>query len=311
MKKFLIITGGFLFLILLVVFWRMQFLDQEGFVIENKKILTQEERKEEEKKEDREQKQCVVSGCSGELCVEPTSSEEGFASICVWEEEYECYREAVCERQKDGECGWTQTESLQQCLENKEVISPEEERKREDEEQNIDTQESQKEVFQEEISTPFSSPIDTNNIISWGYTPSTNRSIDTIILHSSFNSLGGDPYDVEAILDIYKSYDVGAHYIIDREGNIIQLIEDNDIAYHAGVSSLPDGRTKVNEVSIGIEIVANYEDGYTKEQYKAVDDLLDFLKNQYSIKYILGHNEIAPERKTDPWNFDWERIERS
>lgn len=147
-----------------------------------------------------------------------------------------------------------------------------------------------------------------DKFVSWGYTASSGRNIDTIVLHSSFNSLGGEQYDVDAIVDIYKQYGVSAHYIIGRGGTVYRLVKENDISYHAGVSSVPDGRTNVNNFSIGIEIVGNYDDGYTKDQYGAVNDLIDDIKDRYDIKYVLGHDDIAPGRKTDPWNFDWNEI---
>jgi eight-cysteine-cluster-containing protein len=54
---------------------------------------------------------CVVGGCSGQLC-----SDEPLASDCEWREEYACYRDATCERQPDGVCGWTPTPELLECL---------------------------------------------------------------------------------------------------------------------------------------------------------------------------------------------------
>ncbi|OGM73994.1 hypothetical protein A3H21_04780 [Candidatus Woesebacteria bacterium RIFCSPLOWO2_12_FULL_42_8] len=60
-------------------------------------------------------KDCVVGGCSGELCVEEESEA---VSICILKPEYECYKNATCARQKNGSCGWTQTPELTNCLEN-------------------------------------------------------------------------------------------------------------------------------------------------------------------------------------------------
>lgn len=57
---------------------------------------------------------CVISGCSGEICAE----EERF-STCVFKPEYSCYKEAICERQAGGQCGWTQTEALKKCIDEK------------------------------------------------------------------------------------------------------------------------------------------------------------------------------------------------
>jgi hypothetical protein len=54
---------------------------------------------------------CVKTGCSGQICAEG----ERF-SKCDWRAEYACYREAVCERQADGQCGFTETAQLQTCL---------------------------------------------------------------------------------------------------------------------------------------------------------------------------------------------------
>jgi eight-cysteine-cluster-containing protein len=56
---------------------------------------------------------CYVAGCSGTLC---TDDPEGPATTCEWREEYACYRDATCERQADGACGWTATPELVECL---------------------------------------------------------------------------------------------------------------------------------------------------------------------------------------------------
>lgn len=60
---------------------------------------------------------CRTGGCNGEICESVLSG--GMASICVVREEYICYRTAKCERQKNGECGWTMTKELEQCLKEK------------------------------------------------------------------------------------------------------------------------------------------------------------------------------------------------
>ncbi|MFM2415254.1 MAG: hypothetical protein RI911_947 [Candidatus Parcubacteria bacterium] len=58
-------------------------------------------------------KKCVVSGCSGQLCTEEGS---GLATTCEYREEYACYKKATCTRQPSGQCGWTMTSELKQCL---------------------------------------------------------------------------------------------------------------------------------------------------------------------------------------------------
>ncbi|EKD58435.1 MAG: hypothetical protein ACD_56C00125G0001 [uncultured bacterium] len=49
---------------------------------------------------------------------------------------------------------------------------------------------------------------------------------------------------------------------------------------------------------------------YTSDQYDALNQLIASLKKKYSIKYILGHDDIAPGRKTDPWGIDWDRVRK-
>lgn len=58
---------------------------------------------------------CKIGGCSGELCFEQGQER---ASICLYREEYACYKNAKCERQTDGKCAWTQTDELKSCLSN-------------------------------------------------------------------------------------------------------------------------------------------------------------------------------------------------
>lgn len=55
---------------------------------------------------------CYVGGCSGQIC----SDKEGVASTCEYREEYACYKDAKCERQNNGQCGWTNTAALTSCL---------------------------------------------------------------------------------------------------------------------------------------------------------------------------------------------------
>lgn len=57
---------------------------------------------------------CKVGGCSSQLCID--ESQEDLATTCEYKEEYACYKSAKCERQEDGQCGWTPTEELVVCL---------------------------------------------------------------------------------------------------------------------------------------------------------------------------------------------------
>ncbi len=55
---------------------------------------------------------CLKGGCSGQLCTDSPD----MVSTCEWREEYACYKDALCERQPSGKCGWTPTPALTQCL---------------------------------------------------------------------------------------------------------------------------------------------------------------------------------------------------
>ena len=112
-----------------------------------------------------------------------------------------------------------------------------------------------------------------------------------------------------------KSSQVSAHYMLDRDGKIYQLVGDEKRAWHAGVSALNGVPTDVNGRSIGIEIVNDGSGNtpFTEAQYKSLNQLVGHLKQRYDVpmKNIVGHKEVALPRgrKTDPApNFDWNRL---
>lgn len=146
--------------------------------------------------------------------------------------------------------------------------------------------------------------------VSFGYAPNNSRNVNSVIVHSTFNNSGGDKYDIDLVLKQFSQYGVSAHYVIGRDGTIYQLVDEKDNSYHAGKSSLPDGTTNVNSCSIGIEIMTSYTESPTEEQSKALLGLINGIQKRYSIKYVLRHSDIAPVRKTDPWNFDWETFKK-
>lgn len=148
----------------------------------------------------------------------------------------------------------------------------------------------------------------THRLVSWGFEGAKGRKIDTIVLHSTFNALGGDPFSVSKILDIYKSYGVSPHYLVARDGEIYRLVEEKNIAYHAGESTMKDGRKNVNDFSIGIEIIGKDDGSPSEEQYEALRSLLADIRRRNDIEDVVGHSDIAPGRKTDPWGFEWKEI---
>lgn len=163
--------------------------------------------------------------------------------------------------------------------------------------------------------TPAASVVDepqlavVDRLISFGYrSPSAARDINTIVLHSSYNASGGDEYDLDQIIGQYERYGVGAHYLIGRRGDIYRLVRESDIAYHAGESKMPDGRKNVNDFSIGIELVGTEESGFSDKQYAAVNALIADIETRHKIRDVVGHGDVAPTRKTDPWKFDWKKL---
>ena len=142
-----------------------------------------------------------------------------------------------------------------------------------------------------------------DKLIDWGYELSDDRRvIDTIILHSTYNA-SGDPYSIHGILAQFRTYGVASHYLIGRDGTVYRLVDDAHVAYHAGRGTMPDGRTAINDFSIGIEINNTRLDGPNDSQYDALSKLILILRSKYEITSILRHSDVAPGRKTDPWSF--------
>ena len=110
---------------------------------------------------------------------------------------------------------------------------------------------------------------------------------------------------------------VSSHYLIKRNGEIINLVPDLFEAWHAGVSSWKHFKS-LNKNSIGIEITnPGHQHGYkkfSKKQIFSLQKLLNILIKKYKIKkkYILGHSDISPGRKKDPGEkFPWEMLAKN
>ena len=100
---------------------------------------------------------------------------------------------------------------------------------------------------------------------------------------------------------------VSAHYLIRRDGTLIQYVDPDKRAWHAGVSSWK-GRERCNDFSIGVELEGADDVPFTEHQYATLASLTKDLFARFGTLDIAGHSDIAPGRKTDPgpW-FDWER----
>ncbi|CAN5470574.1 1,6-anhydro-N-acetylmuramyl-L-alanine amidase AmpD [soil metagenome] len=103
---------------------------------------------------------------------------------------------------------------------------------------------------------------------------------------------------------------VSAHFVIGRDGLLTQFVPCAARAWHAGLSSWR-GRTTCNDFSIGIELEGVDDLAYDDRQYAQLANLARGLCAQYPIESIVGHEHVAPGRKTDPGPaFDWDRFER-
>lgn len=100
---------------------------------------------------------------------------------------------------------------------------------------------------------------------------------------------------------------VSAHYLIDKDGTVYRLVNEADIAWHAG-SSFWQGKPNVNSFSIGIELVNanNGLDPYPEPQIAACAQLVRAQCEEYGIapRDVVGHLDVAPGRKDDPRGLD-------
>jgi N-acetyl-anhydromuramyl-L-alanine amidase AmpD len=148
--------------------------------------------------------------------------------------------------------------------------------------------------------------------------------IDTIVIHyaSAIKIEPKRPFDLYLIIKIFCDLGVSSHYIINRKGMVFLLVPEGKKAWHCGGSIMPppDGRQGVNEFSIGIELIATENSGFTKKQYASIKRLRLAIERRYGKPFkIVGHEDIAGEkavnlglrtdRKIDPGNkFDWKAI---
>ena len=106
---------------------------------------------------------------------------------------------------------------------------------------------------------------------------------------------------------------VSAHFLIRRDGELVQFVGLADRAWHAGLSCF-EGRECCNDFSIGVELEGCDDEAYETCQYERLVELSQFLMAAYpgiTPERIVGHCDIAPGRKTDPGEaFDWSYFRR-
>ena len=109
-----------------------------------------------------------------------------------------------------------------------------------------------------------------------------------------------DPYYAEI-----RGMQVSAHFLVRRDGELLQFVSCDDRAWHAGVSTW-HGRTDCNDFSIGIELEGLEGESFEAPQYKALSGLVKAVARRYPITSVAGHEHVAPGRKRDPGaGFDW------
>ena len=136
------------------------------------------------------------------------------------------------------------------------------------------------------------------------------RQVKFVIIHYT-----GMQSEIESINRLKNpKYKVSCHYLISRKGEVVQMVKEKNIAWHAGKSKWKQFKN-LNNYSIGIELVnKGHQFGYqnfSNQQISSLIKLCKNLKKKYLIKKenFLGHSDIAPLRKIDPGEkFPWKKL---
>jgi len=151
-----------------------------------------------------------------------------------------------------------------------------------------------------------------------------NTSIDLVVVHAISLPPGqyGGP-DIEALFTNTLDWDahpyfqqirgaeVSAHFLIRRDGALIQFVSCDDRAWHAGTSSFK-GRDNCNDFSIGIELEGLDGHSFEDPQYETLSSVCAVVAQHYQLHHIAGHEHVAPDRKRDPGaGFDWSLLQQS
>tara|TARA_B100001989_G_C24454679_1_gene420939 strand:+ start:185 stop:907 length:723 start_codon:yes stop_codon:yes gene_type:complete len=149
--------------------------------------------------------------------------------------------------------------------------------------------------------------------INFDKIPRSPKKISYIIYH--YTGMVSEKKAIQRLTN--KKSKVSCHYFVKRDGQIINMVPDKYIAWHAGKSSWKN-QQNLNDKSIGIEIQNSGHSGkyerFSNKQIKSLLFLSKFLKKKYHIKSksFLGHSDIAPNRKKDPGEkFPWKYFSQS
>jgi AmpD protein len=101
---------------------------------------------------------------------------------------------------------------------------------------------------------------------------------------------------------------VSAHFLVRRDGEVVQFVPLHRRAWHAGASTWR-GLTRCNDFSVGVELEGTDDTPFERAQYERLAALIRGLRTQLPLRDVAAHSDIAPGRKTDPGaRFDWQRL---
>ncbi|MFA9216388.1 MAG: 1,6-anhydro-N-acetylmuramyl-L-alanine amidase AmpD [Sphingomonadaceae bacterium] len=125
--------------------------------------------------------------------------------------------------------------------------------------------------------------------------------------HVSDLFTGRIDYNADPSFADLRGVRVSSHFLVRRDGRVIQYVSGNDRAWHAGRSAF-HGRSQCNDFSLGVELEGTDSVPFTPDQYDALAALTIALQQRYPLSDVQGHEHIAPGRKTDPGPcFDWQK----
>jgi len=145
--------------------------------------------------------------------------------------------------------------------------------------------------------------------------------VDTVVLHSISlppGQYGGDgierlftntlDWSADPYFETIRGLEVSAHFVVRRDGEVLQFVSVDERAWHAGRSSWA-GRAECNDWSIGIELEGLEGEAFEPAQYAALERLLPAIDRRGRVEQVVGHEHVAPGRKIDPGpGFDWKSL---
>lgn len=146
----------------------------------------------------------------------------------------------------------------------------------------------------------------------------TGSEVDLVLVHSISlppGSYGGDAverlftnrldWDAHPYFGRIRGLKVSSHFLVRRDGTLLQFVSCDARAWHAGASSWR-GRANCNDYAVGIELEGLEGDPFEAVQYQTLAALIASVMERYAIAAVVGHEHVAPGRKLDPGpGFDW------